>query len=243
MFGLVAAACAVDDTRFAESSFLSESVVGRMLVEGTHVHLAFDGGYKLEVSAGCSAMWGDYRLADGALVIDGQLGRTVMACDDLRLGQDEWLELFLRASPSYSLDAPRLTLFDESVTMVLLDEEVADPDRPLAGRTWVVEDIIQEGTVTPVVVDDPGSLAFDDDGGLSITTPCATGSATYSIVDGWLELEDVAIAEGTCPDDELAVMVDAHMRALLVDGSLDQEIDATRLTIEHRDLGLTLTTD
>lgn len=243
LLGLVVAACGPDDGWFAESSFESESVEGRMLVEGTQVHVSFDGGSKIEVSAGCNAMWGEYRLSGGALVIDGHLGRTAMPCDDPMTGQDEWLESFLKASPSYAVEAPRLILFDEAVTMVLLDDEVADPDRPLSGRTWVVEGLIDDGIVDAVVANDPGSLAFDDDGALSIATPCATGSGTYAVGDGWLELNEVEIAAGTCPEDEIATMIDARMRELLVDGSFDHEIDAARLTIERREIGLTLTTE
>jgi|JI9StandDraft_1071089.scaffolds.fasta_scaffold83021_2 heat shock protein HslJ len=238
--------CARDDGTLGDRDFVSESIEGRSLIPGTRVRLHFFDDGAVNASAGCNAMPGDsYHLADGELVIDS-LGITEKGCSgpagDYH-AQDDWLLEFLLSRPSYTLDEPRLVLDDGSVTLVLLDREVADPDRTLQGRVWRVSGIIDGGFGVVFATDDPSALEFGDDGHVTIVTPCATGSAGYRVDGATIELSDGAIAMPACAADESSPVIDEHMRSVLADGALDHEIDASHLTLMRGDIGLMLRTE
>jgi heat shock protein HslJ len=243
---VVASACdPADDgiTSFGERTFLSESVEGQTLVPGTRLTMNFDGRGGMGAWAGCNSISTDaYHLSDGRLVT-GDLFATELGCDDALYEQDQWLASFLHASPSYELDEPRLILSDDSVTIVLLDREVADPDRSLQGRTWEVDGLISNGFVGFAVATPDATLEFGDESALAIVTPCAPGSATYEVGLSSLALSSVTIGDVACPDDEFAVRYDEHMREVLVDGTFDYEIDANHMELMRGDIGLWLSTD
>ena len=73
---------------------------------------------------------------------------TEMACPGGRMEQDTWVADFLSAGPRMSLDGDQLTLTGSTITMVLTDRRVVDPDRPLAGTRWVVDTIFQGDTAS-----------------------------------------------------------------------------------------------
>jgi heat shock protein HslJ len=168
---------------------------------------------------------------------------TEKGCGDGYHEQDEWLMAFLEASPSYVVEEPRLTLSDDITTIVMLDREVADPDRPLQGRTWSVDGLIDGAGVGFATTPQSSTLEFADDGTFSIVTPCAPGNGSYSVEGSSIALSGVAIEEVACPDDEFAVRYDEHMREVLVDGILEHDIEASRMTLMRGDIGLWLTTE
>jgi heat shock protein HslJ len=241
-----AVGCEHDDGTFGARVFLSESIEGRSLIPGTRVRLhVFDDG-AINASVGCNSMRGDsHHLADGELVVDS-LGITEKGCSgpagDYH-AQDDWLLEFLLSRPSYTLDEPRLVLDDGTVTLVLLDREVADPDRPLQGRVWRVSGLVDGGFGIVFATDDPSSLEFGDDGRVTIVTPCATGSAGYLVDGTTIELRDGEIATPACAADEFSPRIDEHMRSVLADGVIDHEIDASHLTLMRGDIGLMLSTE
>lgn len=238
--------CACDDgeaTSLGEREFFSESVEGHELVAGTRVTLRFSDEGGFSASAGCNSMGSDtYELAEGRLVT-GPLSSTEIGCDTALHDQDEWLAAFLAAHPAYVLDEPRLTLSDDEVTMVLVDSEVADPDRSLAGRVWELNGLIDGQSVGFGETPQQATLEFGDDGTLAIMTSCAAGTATFSVDGSTIALSGVSFDTVTCPDDEVSVMIDAHMREVLADGAVEHEIDAGRLTLMRGDIGLSLTTE
>lgn len=223
--------------------FFSESVEGRELVAGTRIAMRFDDEHGFSASAGCNSMGSEtYELAEGRLVL-GPLSMTEKGCEAPLHEQDEWLSSFLGSSPAYVLEEPRLTLSDDDVTIVLLDSEVADPDRELQGPIWTVNGLIDGMGVGIGEAPVDGTLEFRDDGTLAIITPCAPGTADFSVDGTAIALSGVSFDDVACPDDENAVMIDAHMREVLADGALEHEIDAGRLTLMRGDIGLYLTTE
>lgn len=225
-------------------TFLSESVEGHTLVPGTRVSMRFFEAGGFSASAGCNSMGGEaYQLADGVLTT-GPLSMTEKGCDLERHEQDEWLAGFLESSPAWTLDDERLTLSSEGVTLVMLDEEVANPDRSLEGRVWTVNTLIDGvGATAWDTTPQTPTLEFSEDGALSILTPCAPGSGSYMIDDSAMTLSGVSIADEACPDDEASTFVHDHMVQVLADGVLEHEIDADSLTLRRGDIGLVLTTE
>src|SRR5262245_18917255 len=120
------------------STAVTETGEPRPLVEGTRIELSFPEEGRVSANAGCNIMSGTAVLRDGALIVD-ELGMTEMGCPPGRMQQDAWVAQFLSARPRLSLDAGELTLTSGSITTVLADRRVVDPDRPLTVTTWVVD--------------------------------------------------------------------------------------------------------
>lgn len=233
-------ACEPEHSWFEQSAYQLESIEGRDLAPGSRIEFQFS-ARELSAFAGCKGMYAGYWRADGAIVVDEVYQNDLgVGCETAQHEQEEWMKSFLDDNPSYELDGPRLTLTDDVVTIVLLDEELADPDRPLVGPTWEIEGLVDAGVVRGVA---QGTMSFGADGRLAIDGPCASGTADYVADGALLILEQVAIDPPECRGDELGQSFDAHLRELLVEGPLTFEIDAARLTIGGRDLGLMLTTD
>lgn len=241
-----AAGCSDESVTFGEREFVSESIEGRTLIPDTRVFVEFDdvdGRSHMSASAGCNYTSGTYELSGGKLLF-GSHGISEKGCGGLgdHSAQDAWLVAFLE-DPSYELDEPRLVLDDGTVTLVLLDREVADPDRSLQGRVWRVSGLVENGFVLVFGSDVPRSIELDEDGDLAVVTPCAEGHASYGVDGATVEIADAIIAPAVCPDEEFAAEIDSHMREVLADGSVAYEIDAGRLTLMRGDIGLTLSTD
>lgn len=247
---LVAGACSGDDDSVMSQpssapvpaidgkTYLSETVTGRDLVSGSRLRLSFDGG-SLGADAGCNQMGGEYQVDDGVLVVD-QMMMTEMACMDPPglMEQEQWFAEFLGSRPSIAEDADRLTLTSSDVTIVFLDRELADPDRPLEGTTWDVTSAIATDTVSSVSAG--GSLVFAD-GMVQVSTGCNTGSGPYELsADGSsITFGAIGITRMACADEE-GTRLEQAMIATLV-GTVDVDIDAAVLTLTGVDVGLQLT--
>jgi len=239
----LALGCESEKSWFEESDYLLESIEGRELAPGSRIELRFY-GRELSAYAGCEGMSAAYWRADGAIVVGDEVADSdfSVSCGIAVDDQEEWMKRFLNETPSYEIDGPRLTLTDDVVTIVLLDEEVADPDRPLVGPTWEIEGIVDSGLVMGVEHGE-GTITFGAGVQRVIDGPCASGAADYVADDALLIFEQVAIDPPVCPGDEVGQSIDAHLRELLVEGPLSFEIDTSRLTIGGAELGLVLRTD
>jgi len=102
-------------------SFASTAVTGRELVPGTTVAISFDGG-GLSASAGCNAIFGPYRLAEGRIRV-ASLGETKRGCEPDRLAQDRWLVGFLEAGPEAEAEGEGLTLTGGGATIELAERD------------------------------------------------------------------------------------------------------------------------
>ena len=247
--GLLAASCGDDsDTTPADTAggdpvlaidgatYLSDSLTGRDLVDGTRLSLGFEDG-RLNAGAGCNTIGGGYSVADGLLVLDGPLMQTEMACDQPVMDQETWFAEFLASSPGITQDGDQLTLTGSDVTVVFLDREVADPDRPLEGTTWAVVGTFD--TMASSSVPEGASLVFAD-GSVAVATGCNTGSATYEVnADGTeVTFGPMALTKMACVDEEGQRLEAAVIS--VIDGTVPFEITAGSMTLGDDDLGLML---
>ena len=225
-----------------EGEYLSEEVTERgavrPLVDGTRIALRFDGGV-LGAHAGCNSLSGDYRLEGGVLRV-GQMGGTEMGCDPERHDQDRWLMELLTAGPRLEPADDGFVLTSGDTVVRFVDREVADPDRPLVGTTWVVTGFIDgEVAMSTTGAGDPGQLVFEDNGLVTGHDGCngfGYGSSpgeepeglAYRVEGGSITFEGAAVTtDMACPDRQDDV---ERFHAVLA-GTVEFEIEASSLTI------------
>lgn len=219
--------------------FLLESSEGYTPVEDTTISVGFSDG-TFGFSAGCNSHSGDYTLCNGKLCLQ-DLGSTEIGCEPDRDAQDAWLADFFTNQPALDLEGNRLTFTGEEATLVFLDREVANPDRPLTGRTWTVDTFFDGGAASNIPIDEPPTLEFGEDGTLSFYTGCNSGMGDYSVDGQDITFADLTWTERGCPSTA-AQRAEEHMIEVLMN-TVTFEIDAQRLTIMSGSLGVGAVTD
>jgi heat shock protein HslJ len=218
---------------------LLESSEGYTPLAGTRLRLSFDDG-QLSFSAGCNSYFGPYSLCDGKLCAS-QLGGTQIGCGSELQAQDEWFASFFAASPQLGIAGAALTLEGASATLELLDREVADPDRPLAGRVWSIDTFIQGEAASSLPGTAQPTLEFRTDGTLHVFTTCNGGDGSYTRTGQALTLSPVNYTEAGCSDNR--GVVEQRVQSVMSAGELTFEINANRLTVMRGASGLAATTD
>lgn len=226
-------------------AFWSEQVTedgsDRELVEGTRVSLEFTDDGRLVASAGCNILSTDVTVGEGTLEVTG-VGGTEMGCDPELQAQDEWLAAFLSTPPTWALDGDRLTLTAGTTEIVLLDREVADPDRPLEATRWVVDTVVTGETASSMHAGTEGSAWLEIDGeSFTAHTGCREVSGSVAVEDGTLRFSDAVQTDPAClPELE---ELDEVMLAVLT-AEVEYAIQAARLRLTHPDdVGLELHAD
>ena len=100
------------------STYVSTSVTGHDLAEGSTINLSFDGP-RMQVSAGCNIMSAAYDVTDGSLAWTGEPAATMMACADDLMAQDQWLIELFQGGVTATSDGSTLTLTNDDVTIEL----------------------------------------------------------------------------------------------------------------------------
>ncbi len=225
----------------AGRTFLSQSVtedgVPFELVAGTQISLRFHDDGRMSASAGCNTLQGDLTISDDTFEIVG-IGMTEMGCDQPLHDQDSWLAGFLESSPAWTLDGDELTLSSGGTEIVLLDREVADPDRPLEGTRWVVDTLISgtgpDGAASSMAGGTEGSawLEIGTDGTFTASSGCREFQGTAVVNDGSVTFRDTVQTDQACaPEFE---DLDSTMTTVL-GGEVEYEITAARLVLAHPD--------
>lgn len=234
-----------DATDLVGRTFLSEAVTQdgapRELAEGTRIHLEFADDEELRVSAGCNILLAGYSIREERLEVSG-VGGTEMGCTPDLLAQDDWLSGFLESSPRWTLADARLTLVSGKTEIVLLDREVAEPDRPLERTRWIVDTIVESEVSSSMHAGTEGSAWLRIDGAtFRANTGCRGVSGSVTVERGRLRFTEAIQTDPGCARE--LEDVDAAMTTILRD-EVEFSIDADRLTLIHADgLGLGLHAD
>ncbi|WP_162907625.1 META domain-containing protein [Allorhizocola rhizosphaerae] len=209
-------------------TFLSTSVSGHALAEGTRISLMFPEKGKISANAGCNHLFGDVTFEGGRMKVS-DMGGTDMACDKPRMDQDDWFIKFVTAGPAYTLTGNDLVLKGDSTEIKLQDREVADPDRPLAGRRWTVDSLLDSESASSVPQGAQAYLEFQGDK-VTGNTGCNSLGGTFSQQDKTITFSNVATTKMACPGPEGQLE-----RAVVgvLDGTVDYTIEANRLVLKH----------
>jgi heat shock protein HslJ len=237
---LTSSGAAAAEAGLAGLQFLLESAEGYTPVAGTTVRLSFQAG-ELSFSAGCNSYSGEYSLCDGKLCIS-RLGGTEIGCEAALQAQDTWLAGFLQGSPGLTQAGPTLTLAGAGATLEFLDREVADPDRPLTGRTWTIDTFIENGAASSSPAQAPGTLEFGTDGKVNVFTTCNGGEGSYARSGQTLTFTGVGFAQLPCGPTGSATAEELISR-VFGDGAVTFQIEAGRLTLMRGEIGLGATSE
>lgn len=212
-------------------TYLSTDIEGAALVPGTQVRLTFKDG-NLNAQGGCNIMGGAYSI-DRDRLRTTQMFMTEMGCDEPRQAQDEWLARFL-SDLTYTLEGDTLTLTDGTVSLMLLDEEVATPDRPLEGTRWVLDGIVSGDAVSSVPVGVTAAIEIAG-GRVDVEAGCNTGGASVEVTAEVLTFGPIALTKMACDAGAMAV---EQAVTLVLAGEVGYTIDADGLTLDADDAGL-----
>jgi heat shock protein HslJ len=220
--------------------YLLDSATRFTPVTGTQVQIQFS-DTEFGLHAGCNSLGGDYSFCDGKLCI-ASFGTTDIGCQPDLQTQDTWLADFFTSKPELLRDGDQLTVKSSAATLLFLDREVANPDRPLTGRTWTVDTFISGGSASNRNLSMNPTLTFNDDGTFAVFSGCNNGSGMWTRDAAELTLSAVSSTERGCVDEGLAA-AEADVQAVIKDGVLEVTIDAARLTLMRGDIGLAATTE
>jgi heat shock protein HslJ len=217
--------------RLADREFLSLSLRGHELVEGTEIRVRFHDG-ELSASAGCNHMSGTFTIEGDVLRITS-LSSTEIGCDPDLHAQDEWIQDLLTDSPTLELDDPELTIETEHATLKLIDREVGSPDRGLVGTHWVGNGTGDEQAISFGPGSGSVTVDFEGDGSLAVFTACQNGTGTFTASQSTIELDDVGYDDVTCSNPGFASLA-AQVRFVLASGArVSFEIEEANLTLER----------
>jgi heat shock protein HslJ len=236
---LVATACATPqgpgaggDEWPAERAFIATTVtengVPKAIVEGTRISVSFGTDGRISAYAGCNHLGGTGRIEAGTLIVT-DLFMTEMGCPPDLATQDSWVADLLTSRPTLRLEGNELTLATATITMVLLDREVADPDRPLVGTAWTVTTVYEGDAASNSIHPVPATLTIDAaTGSFTATTGCAGGELRGTATVAGSNVTFVVSEEKPCLGGSNAV--DEAVRATLT-GEVSFEIDADQLRL------------
>jgi heat shock protein HslJ len=225
----------------AGQTYLSQSATGITLAPGAVLSITFDDG-RVAVSGGCNTMSGDVTF-DGDTMTVGPMMMTQMACEQPLMDQDSAVQAFLAGGTTVAVDGDTITLtgtFDGAdATIVLLDREVADPDRPLTGTAWTVNGVISSDAISSGWGTAVATLTIVD-GTAQVNAGCNTGFATVTIDEaaGTITFGPLALTKKLCDDD--AMQLEQSVATVLA-GTATYSIEAGSLTLMNGTDGLQLT--
>ena len=190
-------------TALGGRTFLSTSVEGYQLVDGTEIQLTFDGA-NISAAGGCNQLASTWSLEGDVLVVPG-MAMTQMACEPAALmDQDTWLSAVLTSRPTVTLDGDDLTLTADGTVVTFVDREVANPDLPLEGTTWNVEGLVSNDAVSSIPAGGRVPTLRFEGGTVAVDTGCNTGSGAYTTSGTDVTFGPIALTRMACLGDDIA---------------------------------------
>jgi heat shock protein HslJ len=216
-------------------TFLLQSAQGFAPLAGSTPSISFYDG-RLGLGANCNTVEGEFALLDARLVVT-DVGVTLAGCSAAEHEQDQWLASFITSSPRVALDADILTLSGTGATLVFVDRETADPDRPLVSTPWTIDTFLANDALQQLAGPQDASLLFAQDGSLSFQTGCNSGTGTYTVTGGQLMLGNIATTDRACAGPPAAAE-QQMLEVLTGEAPVSFKIAGRRLTITRGKIGL-----
>jgi heat shock protein HslJ len=224
----------------AGRAFLLQSAQGFEPRPGTRPRISFRAAdewreRELDIDGSCNIVYGPFDVRDGRL-LTWDFASTLAFCLDGSGSQDRLLWDFIASEPDFSLDADVLTLAGTEMTLVFLDREIADPDRPLVGPVWRVTMITKDGK-SGWPLTGTAQIEFGQDGGLRVEGNCVSGRGSYTLAGTMVTLTGVVFMPKMCSGEPM-MPSDDRLIAVISDGAFTFEIEAAQLTLRRGADGL-----
>ncbi len=222
-------------TSLGDRTFLSTAVEGFTLVDGAQIALTFDGP-NLGASGGCNQLAGTWSVEGDVLVVP-PMAQTEMACEPSALmDQDTWLASVLTSRPTVTVDGDTLTIAAPGATVTLVDQEVASPDLPLEGTTWVVDTLTSGDLATSIPAAGAAPTLLFEDGSVAVDTGCNTGGGPARVLGDTVTFGPIAMTRMACTDP-VATAVEPQILVVLR-GTGTTSIEGDVLTLRNGTDGL-----
>jgi heat shock protein HslJ len=187
--------------------------------------------------AGCNGHSAEVSFDANVLVVGG-FGSTLIGCEAALQDQDSWLSDFFSSSPTVTIDWDRVTFSSGDVTLVFLDDEVANPAPPLIGTTWEVTTFIDGDIAFGGAFENPPTVTFQSDGRVVVFTGCNSGSGNYEYDNSSINFSDIGYTEAACTD---MADVEQHLQMVFTQGEVSYRFDSLQLVIDRGTLGIRAT--
>ncbi len=165
-------------------SYLGEDGMADVLAEASTTIEFVDG--RAAGSAGCNRYFTTYKSDGDMLSLDDKIGKTMMACPEPVMAQEDAYLKLLPEAATYKIEDNQLTIFNEAGDAILVFEApvaaAGQPSEPtLTGVVWQWQrtEMSNDTTVTP---DDPTkyTVEFGEDGKLAIKADCKQTGGDYT---------------------------------------------------------------
>ena len=211
----------------AGRTFVSTSVTGFELIDGTEIRITFEEDH-LSASAGCNTVGGAYTV-ENDLISVSEPSATLMACDPQLMTQDEQLIGFLTDDPAITVSGDVLTLTGADVTVEMQEGSGGGNGAPLVGTTWTLDSIVDGDSASSVPSGvEPPTLEISDAGEASVFTGCNQGGASVEVSDASLTFGPLPLTKMACGGD--ATSVEATVTSI-IDGKVGYSINGDVLTV------------
>lgn len=230
-----AAPMGLDAAALDGTAYVSTSVGGHDLVDGTAVEVRFE-GQTMSVWAGCNTMLGPFAVEGSSLAWTAEPAATMMACEPELTEQDEWLTDLLGRGVEATLGDGTLTLASDEVTVELARQGREDLSG-LLSRTWTVIGTVSDSAVSrlPVRTRRP-RLDVGSDGVARLFTGCRSGRVIVQVDGTTLTFSDATVQRGRCAGP--ARQTERAVLALLDGASDNAELHEHLLVVTRGGEGL-----
>lgn len=219
----------------AGTTYVLAEASGVEIPEASAFQLAFT-DTEMSGSGGCNTMSGPYTVENSKLVAPN-LAVTQIACAEDLMAFDDTVAAFLSSSPGIVIASDVMTLQSSDITMTFR-EATPVVDSALEGTTWTVTGTVQ-GDVTQSLDTEPATMRLQD-GTADVFAGCNTGSAPYTIDGTEITFDTLVLTRMAC--DDVAMQLEATVTEMLT-GTVEYDIEGTKLTIFQGTDGLTFTAD
>jgi heat shock protein HslJ len=217
------------------NTYVLAEAAGVDIPDGTEFQLAFT-DTEMSGSGVCNTMSGPFSV-DNSKLVAPNLAVTQIGCAEELMAFDDTVAEFLSSSPGIVVVSDVMTLQTSDITMTFR-EALPVVDSALEGTTWTVTGTVQ-GDVTQSLDTEPATMVLND-GTAEVFAGCNTGSAPYTVDGTTIEFGQLVLTRMACED--VAMQLEATVTEML-QGTVEYDIEGTKLTIFQGTDGLTFTSN
>lgn len=180
-------------------------------LDNSQATLEFKGG-RVAGNGSCNNFFGSYTV-DGNTLTIGQLGSTMMACEESLMQQEQAFLAALQSAATYTIADGTLQIANADGQTVLNLSAIESTG--LGGATWVALNVNNgRQAVTSLVADTTITAVFAEDGKLTGSAGCNNYMTAYTIDGESITIEPPASTRKMCPGEGVMEQESAYLTML-----------------------------